>query len=219
MRDLLTALVAAGALFAVIPSQAKANVILDGDFTSPSGGGSFVTYGNPGPMGPWSVGGDSVDLIGGYWQGPPSGGGSVDLNGNQPGAISQGFSATPGNYKLSFYLSVNPDGTSSPTKTVLVSVGNQSSVPFTYSGISHDFSPMNYILEILNFTVTGPTTLTFASADPSAPFPAGAFGPVVGGVDVSATPLPGAILLFGSILAGGSLLLRRRRSGAAAVAG
>src|SRR5580704_13846454 len=185
MRNLLTALVAAGALFVGVSSQAKANVILDGDFTSPSGGGSYVTYG-PGPMGPWTVSGNSVDLIGGYWQGPPSGGGSVDLNGNDPGAISQSFSVTPGSYQLSFYLSVNPDGASSPTKTVFVSVGNQSNVAVTYSGVSHDPSPMNYILEILNFTVAGPTTLKFASADPSLTFPAGAYGPVVGGVDVSA---------------------------------
>jgi hypothetical protein len=159
------------------------------------------------------VSGDSVDLIGNYWQAPPSGGGSVDLNGNQPGAISQTFNAN-GTYKLSFFLSVNPDGTSA-TNTVDVSVGNKTNVQKTYTlAGTNTKSNMNYILETLFFTASGSTTLTFASADLPSPFPTGAFGPVIGGVDVSATPLPGAILLFGSILAGGSLLLRRRRSGA-----
>jgi MYXO-CTERM domain-containing protein len=225
MHSLLTALVAAGALLVGVSSQAKASIILDGDFTNPSGGPDFATYGPcggvciAGPMGPWaivagSVDLGSVDLIGGYWQAPPGGGGSVDLDGHSPGAISQSFSAAPGKYQLSFYLSVNPDGTSSPTRTVLVSVGDQSSVPFTFVGSSFRFQPMNYIHEILNFTVAGPTSLKFASADSS-----GFFGPVIGNVAVSSTPLPStwAMLLIG--LAGlGFVASRRTKSGSAAIA-
>jgi choice-of-anchor C domain-containing protein len=217
MRQLLTAFMVAGALFVGASSQTKAIVlgpiVADGDFTNPSGGGGFLTYG-PGPMGPWTVTGDSVDLIGGYWQGPPSGGGSVDLDGNAPGGIKQTINIpTAGQYLLSFYLSGNPDG-GSLLKTVAVSVGNQSNIPFTFITGGNSHGSMNYILETLLFDPPGPTTLSFTSLDEgSSPF-----GPVIGGVTVSATPLPAAVVLFGSILAGGGLLLRRRRSGAATAA-
>jgi choice-of-anchor C domain-containing protein len=209
LKSPMVAVIAAAALFVGAASQAKANLILDGDFTSPSGGGSFVTY-NAGSMGPWTVTG-SVDLIGGYWQAPllTPNGGSVDLDGNNPGTISQTFSAA-GQYLLTFWLSGNPDG-GNPTKTVDVSVGSGHK-SYSYLTGSNSHGSMNYIEESLLFTATGPglTTLTFASLDDAT----SPFGPVIGDVSVTATPLPStwSMLLFGFVGLGFAALRGTRKA-------
>jgi choice-of-anchor C domain-containing protein len=224
MRGLLTSFGAAAALFAVTSSQASANLISDGDFNNSNP--SFQTIGAPSSFGPWTVTNGSVDLIGGYWQSPsgpnfPSGtNGSVDLDGNSPGAISQTLSLAAGSYELSFYLSGNPDGPP-PTKQVGVSVGNQNDVVFAYTIGGNTHSNMNYELETLFFTVSGPTALTFASLDTYVvpgygPTP---YGPVIGGVDVSATPLPSTWSMLVIGFAGlGFFACRGNRKGSAAIA-
>ena len=128
-RSLLAAVVFVAGLGV---ASAHANLILDPNFAG--GGGSFITINAPGPTGPWTVGG-SVDVIGGYWQAPAGTTGSVDLDGNFPGSVSQTFTAPAGTYLLSFALSGNPDGGSS-LKQVEVSVGNHD--PVTYS--LHDWN-------------------------------------------------------------------------------
>ena len=199
----------ASAAGALIASSAQAAVVADGDFTSPSGGGSFATYSSGSSMGPWLVTQGSVDLIGGYWQAPTPGGGSVDLDGYfQAGGISQGLTLGAGSYKLSFYLSGNPDS-SLGVKTVQVAVGNAfQNFSYDTSTAGNSHGDMRYVLETLNFTATGPTTLQFTSVDD----PNSAFGPVIGGVSVSsAVPEPAtwALMLGGFGLAG--VALRRRR--------
>jgi choice-of-anchor C domain-containing protein len=194
MRGLWTSFGAAAALFAVTSSQASANLISDGDFNNSNS--SFQTVNSPSTIdGVWNVTTGSVDLIGGYWQSPsgpnfPSGtNGSVDLDGNSPGGIAQSFTVAAGTYKLSFYLSGNPDGPP-PAKQVEVNVGNKD-VVFTYTIGANTHSNMNYQLETLLFTASGLTTLTFTSLDTLfLPFPNTPYGPAIGGVDVSATPLP-----------------------------
>src|ERR1700736_3616949 len=47
----------------------------------------------------WTVGGNSIDWIAGYWQ-PNSGAMSIDLDGNAPGSISQTFDTTAGQQYL-----------------------------------------------------------------------------------------------------------------------
>jgi hypothetical protein len=122
--------IAASAMLAA--SSAFANLVSDGDFNNPSGGGSFATYFNGQSFGPWNVvglgsswaGTGGVDLVGGYWQSPTLGGGSVDLDGDGPGGVTQTLSLTSGKtYRLSFDLSGNPDGDPT-TKSVTVSVGS-----------------------------------------------------------------------------------------------
>ncbi|MEO8812788.1 MAG: PEPxxWA-CTERM sorting domain-containing protein [Caulobacteraceae bacterium] len=198
----------AAALSVAVGAQA-ANLVLDGDFSNPSGGGSYVTYGGGSTMGPWLVTGGSVDLIGGYWQSPTAGGGSIDLDGGSPGGLSQSLSLGAGNYVLTYFLSGNPDG-GAGTKTVSVAVGGGSQTASFTTG-SNTHADMMYIPETLNFTATGPTTLTFTSLDGGGPF-----GPVIGGVSITAVPEPAAwILMIGGFGLVG-IAMRRRQSTIAA---
>ena len=210
---LLAASFAALTGFTVLPASAAINLIADGSFTSPYGGTTFTTYNGGSSIGPWSVTGGSVDLIGGYWQQTPTGANSVDLDGNAPGGINQSFTAPAGTYNLSFYLSGNPDGAPT-TKDMLLSVGNISNQLFTYT-VTGNKTNMNYVLEHLIFTSTGGSnTLSFVSQDPSGP---GFYGAVVGGISISAVPEPQIwtmlILGFGAV---GFMLRSARRRGALA---
>ena len=174
-------------------ARAGVNLVSDGDFSSPSGGASFVTYFGGSTIGPWAVTGGSVDLIGGYWQAPNSVGGSVDLDGDSPGGLSQNIVTIPGHtYEASFYLSGNPDGTPA-TKMLTVSAGATSpSFSYTVGGNTH--GDMDYVLEDFTFTATGSsTTLDFTSDDVGTPY-----GPVIGDVMVAAVPEPATILLLGT---------------------
>ena len=184
MKALLASAALAVGLLASASAQAATNLVSDGDFSSPSGGGTFVTYAGGSTTGPWTVTGDSVDLIGNYWEAPTAGGGSLDLDGNDPGGVTQTLSIGPGHYDLSFFLSGNPDG--APSEKVLdVTVGGIAHV-FDYTlgpGNSHSF--MDYVSESFDFMATGPTTLSFTSGDSGTPF-----GAVIGGVSVAAVPEP-----------------------------
>ena len=114
-----------------------------------------MTYAGGTQMGNWTVLGNSVDLIGGLWSGPPSGGGSVDLNGNGPGGIQQSFSFAPGAYLLSFYLSGN-FGSGNLTKDVDVTINQSVNVNAQYSYPFSSGGPnQNYNLETLGFNVVG----------------------------------------------------------------
>ena len=152
----------------------------------------------------------SVDLIGGYWQAPPTGGNSIDLDGLQPGAISQSFLDTDGQvYTVSFWLSGNPDGPPE-TKTVDVSAGGTSET-FTYTIGANTEPAMNYVPESFTFTGTGSDTLTFTSGDPGTE-PSGeipAYGPVIGGVRI---PDGGTTLVLLGLAVAGLAGLRRKLS-------
>ena len=192
---------------ALVPAEA-ANLIQDGNFNNPVAGNPFdtITSGNSfGAGNVWHVDSGSVDVIGDYWQTTPGGGHSVDLDGLAPGSISQGFTAGAGKYNLSFYLSGNPDGLPS-TKEVQVSVGGTTQ-DFFYT-LSGDKTNMNFALEHLSFTSAGgANTLSFASQDIASPF-----GPVIGGVNISAVPEPSSwmLLILGFGLTGATLRLSRK---------
>ena len=205
MRNLLLSAALVGALAGAASAASAASIIADGDFTSPSGGGGFATY-NGGAFGPWNVTG-SVDLIGGYWQAPSVGGGSVDLDGNFPGGISQTFTAPVGEYALTFFLSGNPDG-GNGVKTVDVSVGGADQVfTFTNTGAT-DKTNMGYVQETLKFFNSGTSTLSFNSLDRSGPY-----GPVIGAVSVAGVPEPAtwAMMLVGFGGLGAAMRASRRQ--------
>ncbi len=201
--------VSVAALGIALSSSTQAALVLDGDFSNPSGGSGFVTYDSGSSIGPsWQVVTQgSVDLIGGYWRAPSLGGGSVDLDGNSPGGISQTLSLDPGSYVLSFSLSGNPDG-GPGMKSVRASVGGTAQ-DFFYTTGANTRADMKYVTESLAFTVSGEdsTLLSFLSLDQEGPY-----GAAIGNVSVSAVPLPPALPLFAAAVLGiGAVGFYRRR--------
>jgi Protein of unknown function (DUF642)/PEP-CTERM motif len=196
MRSQFKTLMVAAAILGGACVQASADFVVDGNFINTNATfqtlGNGATFGGPGGNA-WTVTGGSVDLIGGYWQSPTPGvlnSGSVDLDGTSPGGIQQTISIGPGSYVLSFYLSGNPDG-GDPLKVSLDGVTGATQT-FSYvtgsGGHNNDRSNMDYVLETFGFTI-GPgvtsTVLSFTSQDTNSPY-----GPVIGGVSISAVPEP-----------------------------
>jgi hypothetical protein len=220
--SLLNAALAIAFGLAIPTSQANASYVVDGNFNAPAAGDPFFNNFSSGQQfGPWTVTGSGfgpfgpagVDLIGAYWAPPPPGGGSVDLDGLAPGGITQSIpSIAAGSYVLSFYLSGNPDNWPI-TKTVEVSVGSVvQTFTYTLTGANSRPDHMNYELETVNFTLSGPgTNLSFQSLDGDG----SPWGPVIGGVSISAVPEPAtwAMMILG--FCGIGVMAYRRKSKAA----
>jgi|HubBroStandDraft_5_1064220.scaffolds.fasta_scaffold04557_5 choice-of-anchor C domain-containing protein len=205
----LCAALAAG----VLPGVAHANLISNGNFSSACGS-SFCTYngGDSTSITGWTVGGSSVDVINTYWQAPPGGGSSVDLDGLGAGSIATSFGTTNGTeYTLSFELSGNPDG-GDPIKTVEVDVGGVTQIfTFDTSAAGNTLSDMKWVLETLTFTASGTiTNLKFLSLDASG----SDYGAVIGNVEVVPVPEPGTLALFGAGLLVMGVYARRKTRGA-----
>ncbi len=187
-----SAVAACGLLLASI-ANANAAYITDGDFSTPYGGSSFTTYSNGSSFGPWNVIGGNVDLIGGLWQSPTVGGGSVDMNGTTGGEITQTTTGTVGSFLLSFSLSGNIfSGLNN--FGVHVSVGDAAQDFFFTAQPGQSTSDMKYITQTLAFNATGATNLSFTSL-----ISGGNAGAVIGNVvitAVSAVPLPASVYTF-----------------------
>ncbi|MEO5492397.1 MAG: choice-of-anchor C family protein [Sphingomonas sp.] len=192
-----------------LPAVAHAGPFINGSFEAGTNPGVFtpLTAGSTAITG-WTVGGDSVDYIGSYWN-AQSGSRSVDLSGNAPGSIFQTFDTVLGQiYNVTFFLGANGDGPP-PFKTVGVTAtgnatGNYSVATTAFPPNVTNWSPFNYV-----FTATGTsTTLTFASTGTTA------FGAALDNVNVTAVPEPATwalmILGFGAV---GGVMRRRRQDG------
>jgi hypothetical protein len=214
MRATFLAALAAAAFVSLTPAQAV-TAVPDGNFDSPMSPGAYTTYNNT-TFGPWHVNG-SVDLIGDYWQAPPTGGGSVDLAGNYPGSIFQIFPVGAGTYDISFYMAGNPDG-GDPIKTLRAFVTNSafelSQYDFTFDTTGFTKDNMGWTLEHFSFTnpTSGNIQLQFVGTNDNTPN-----GAVIGGIAISAVPEPAAwaMLLLGF---GGIGMMMRRRNGLAPLA-
>jgi len=177
----------------LLSSAQATNLIQNGEFNAGTLPGSFTTVfaTNSSTIADWTVATGSVDWIGGYWQEPAAGQGSIDLDGDSPGSISQTITTVVGqSYDVTFELSGNPDG--SPTTKQLVVVSAGPATDFYYT-LGNNNSKTNMLYEAESFVFTAEstsTTLTFASNDVDSPY-----GPVIGDVSVTAVPEP-AILLF-----------------------
>ena len=185
-----------------------ANLVSDPEFNSPSGGAVFIDEPDGATFGGWTVTSGTVDLIGGYWQAPEPGGGSVDLDGISVGSIAQSIATGTGEYKLTFDLSGNPDGPPQ-VKTLGVLVGNALKT-FTYTIGGNTHANMMYTPESLTFHASGPTTLVFSSLDPAS----SPYGPVVGDVSIASVPEPAswALMFLGLGAMGGALRSSRSRA-------
>jgi choice-of-anchor C domain-containing protein len=190
MRKICLLTAVAGASILAAPAAFADNVVLDGNFNTSDP--VYTTYFSGSSFGPWAVTSGSVDLVGGYWQSPsganpPTGtNGSVDMDGDAPGGISQGISGlTAGKtYTLTFWLSGNPDGPPA-TKSLDVSIGSAVDDNFTYTIGTNSHTDMMYSMESVTFTADATNTLSFVSQDTNSPY-----GPVVGGVSIITVPEP-----------------------------
>ena len=211
-RKIGFAAIAFAGLTAFSPT-AHAAILLDGNFAGASNPyqtvGTGFTFGGSNA---WTVVSGSVDWIGNYWTPPSSGGGSVDLDGNSVGAISQTlFDLAAGTYKVTFALSGNPDGPP-PTKALQVGVTGSTAQDYAYP-IVGDKANMNYSMSCTSSAWGGgDATLTFASLNTPSTNP---YGPVIGDVSISAVPEAStwAMMILGFLGIGS--VAYRRKSGAA----
>jgi choice-of-anchor C domain-containing protein len=195
----------------LIPMAAHANLVSNGTFAAPSCTSStFCTY-HPGDTNitGWSVSGNSVDLITGYWQTPPGGGNSVDLDGNGRGGVAaSSFATTTGTeYTLTFELSGNPDGSLGPHTVQVDAGGTIQNFTFDTAASGNSRSDMHWLLETMTFTATSNSSLlSFTSLDPEGSF----YGPTIGDVDVE-VPEPATLAIFGlGLFAAGAYGSRKR---------
>ncbi len=110
----------------------------------------------------WTVTKGSIDWIGTYWA-SSDGQRSLDLNGNEAGAVSQTFDTTPGStYRVSFDMAGNPDG--DPQIKVLVARTGVAPLQFEFDITGADKVDMGWVQKSFNFIAPGPSaTLEFAS--------------------------------------------------------
>jgi choice-of-anchor C domain-containing protein len=183
-----------------------ASLITNGSFENgPIFPSSFADLG-PGSSGiaGWTIGGDSVDLVGAAWQ-ASNGNFSLDLSGNSAGSVSQVLTTTAGqSYTILFDLAANP---SIPNSIKTVEVSAAATVQdYTFDAANHTPTSMGWTTESFVFTATGTsTTLTFTSLVDTP------WGPALD--NVRSVPEPSAfavsLTLFGIF---GAVALQKRRA-------
>ena len=214
MKKRIALSIASVALLAGVPASAA--TIVNGDFELGTSPGSYVTVtgGNSTAITGWTVGGASVDYIGSYWT-ANDGVRSIDLAGNGIGSISQVLDTAVGqSYKVSFFVSRNPDGGLTPRYGFVDTGGTATQFAFGNGGSSRQ--DMAWEERTYNFVATSTsTTLTF-TADPSTS--ASFYGAALDSVSISAVPEPATwgfmILGFGMV---GGAMRRRSQTGSAAL--
>jgi hypothetical protein len=167
-------------------------LIVNGNFSLPAKSGYFTVYSTdqtaPGKRIPgWTVGADSVDIIGSdYWPPPPgspSGSQSIDLSGSAPGSLTQIVGTTPGwAYLLKWYVAGNP-GCGQPTKVMHVLWDNILRAHPAVSINGRSLSNMGWSLKRQVVVASSArSVLAFADATPDK----SACGATLGGVSLAA---------------------------------
>lgn len=96
-------------LLGLVGAEVMVDLVDNGDFEVPDAGPSYRTYRTGQTFGGWTVESGSVDQKGPFWQ-AASGQQSIDLNGNEVGALYQDVPTVPGqSYRLRFAMAGNPD--------------------------------------------------------------------------------------------------------------
>ena len=145
-------------------ASAAAQLLLDGSFETPVAVKEYDTFTPGSKLGPWSIGGGPVDLVGKYWK-AAKGTQSINLRGGETRPwIWQDVKTEPGRmYTLKFALSGNPDG-APRDKKIEIWWDDQliDTVTFGVESISHPEMGWKYIT--YNITAVNPTTrLKFSS--------------------------------------------------------
>jgi choice-of-anchor C domain-containing protein len=194
--------------------SAYAVTITNGSFETGTAPGSFHEVGTGGTdITGWTVDSGSVDYIGNYWA-SSNGSRSLDMSGSSAGQISQTISGlTNGQeYKVTFDIAGNPDGAPA-SKDLQVSADGFSGL-YSFNTTGHStgsVAAMGWSTQTFFFVASGTSaTLAFLSLT------GGSFGAALDNVTIAATPIPGAILLFGSALGGMGFLGYRRKKMAVA---
>jgi len=189
-------------------NSASANLIQNGSFETGSDPGDWVITIDPGSttINNWTVTSGTIDYIGSLWQ-ASEGQRSIDLNGNNAGAIAQTFNTTIGqSYLVTFDLAGN---TAQDTiKTMRVEADGQST-NFSFDVTGKTVSNMGWTPQSWQFTANNTqTTLEFTSLTPNAS------GPALDNVAVVPTdtpvPEPGTILGSLTLLGLGTLSRRKK---------
>ncbi|MFJ6854789.1 DUF642 domain-containing protein [Streptomyces sp. NPDC091271] len=140
----------------------------------------FTTYLGGQATGPWTVGGNSVDLTSDRLWDAAEGSQSLDLNGSTSGSVSQEISTHPlTSYVVSFELAGNP-AWAPALKTGELRVDGVPVKTFAFDITGHGFRNMGYTRQTAVFTnlLKSSVTLTFAGTSP------GLGGPVIDDVQV-----------------------------------
>jgi len=150
--------------FALPFAANAAAAIQNGSFENGTVGGPYMQLNavNNSDLTGWSVSSGNVDVIDGYWV-SQDGHRSIDLNGLNPGSISQTLDTMPGHtYTVSFYMSGNPDGGpfgSPAIKTMDVDVNNSQVQQFSFDTTTHTVASMGWELKTYTFTAPGLTSI------------------------------------------------------------
>lgn len=214
----LKMMIAAGALACAVGTMAKASTVFSDSFAIGAPTGTFTTKSVSESIsgGNWTVTGGSVDWIGTYWQSADNDGGSLDISGNAPGAITtKAFPVVAGTtYSVDFFISGNTDGPP-PDKIVNLSGSNavfSGTTTFHYDTTAEGNSraDMKWIEVTAYFTAstTGNAQVTFTGA--SSGQSNTAYGAAIDNVNIASVPLPSA-MYGGAALLGGVFVARRLR--------
>jgi len=191
-------------------SQAASELILNGSFEASSiNPGGFTTLDSGSTViDHWTVSGGSIDYIGTYWQ-AADGDRSIDLSGNEPGAIeiSQAITTDIGQkYFLSFAMAGNPD--QQGEKSLTVTIGPPSTPgTFTFNSTGHSEADMGWTTKGMSFIASSTSTsINFLSNT------AGPWGPALDKVSLVAVPEPATMAMSGTafVVVTGMVLRRRK---------
>jgi choice-of-anchor C domain-containing protein len=155
--------------------------VANGSFDKPAGAGPREAGAD---LDGWTIDSGDVDVVAnsdGLWP-AYAGSQSVDLNGTQPGVVSQTIPTQQGvTYRLSFEMAGNPD-CGRAVKKLQVSWGGVSLGTKKFDTTGHSYASMGWVEQHFSVVGTGsPVQLTFTSTT------AGACGPVIDAVSVVTT--------------------------------